>query len=160
MPSKRRLRHTSSSNAPPQVLLNSAKSGSLSGPATPTSSTLSMTLTTAATTNQIPKSNSSPNNVSGGDSSNDGGLTEKQLRNAYLLTLTKEQLRAECRKRGQKTTGNRTELVTICLMWKMLMIWFWLAFSVGILLLFVIFGIFEFGFTLSSILVFPYVELQ
>lgn len=28
-----------------------------------------------------------------------------------LATLTKEQLKIECRRRGQKTTGNKTELV-------------------------------------------------
>lgn len=28
-----------------------------------------------------------------------------------LAAMNKEQLRAECRKRGQKTTGNKTELV-------------------------------------------------
>lgn len=32
-------------------------------------------------------------------------------RNAYLLTLTKDQLKAECRKRGQKSNGTKTELV-------------------------------------------------
>ena len=37
---------------------------------------------------------------------------QQQLdRNAFLLTLTKEQLKVECRKRGQKTTGTKTELV-------------------------------------------------
>lgn len=28
-----------------------------------------------------------------------------------LLAMTKEQLKNECRKKGQKTTGNKTELV-------------------------------------------------
>lgn len=37
---------------------------------------------------------------------------QQQLdRNAFLLTLTKDQLKLECRKRGQKTTGTKTELV-------------------------------------------------
>lgn len=37
---------------------------------------------------------------------------QQQLdRNAFLLTLTKDQLKIECRKRGQKTTGTKTELV-------------------------------------------------
>lgn len=46
-----------------------------------------------------------------------GGLNitakqQQQLdRNAFLLTLTKDQLKIECRKRGQKTTGTKTELV-------------------------------------------------
>jgi hypothetical protein len=43
------------------------------------------------------------------------GLTAKQQqqleRNAFLETQTKDQLRQECRRRGQKTTGNKTELV-------------------------------------------------
>lgn len=39
---------------------------------------------------------------------------QQQLdRNAFLLTLTKEQLKVECRKRGQKTTGTKTELVLL-----------------------------------------------
>ena len=44
----------------------------------------------------------------------DGALTKLQQqiqRNAYLDTLTKEQLKFECRKRGQKTSGNKVELV-------------------------------------------------
>lgn len=37
---------------------------------------------------------------------------QQQLdRNAYLSALTKEQLKVECRKRGQKNTGNKAELV-------------------------------------------------
>jgi SAP domain len=43
------------------------------------------------------------------------GLTAKQQqqleRNAFLDTQTKDQLKQECRRRGQKTTGNKTELV-------------------------------------------------
>lgn len=48
-----------------------------------------------------------------------GGTTftakqQQQLdRNAFLLTLTKDQLKVECRKRGQKTTGTKTELVAV-----------------------------------------------
>lgn len=39
---------------------------------------------------------------------------QQQLdRNAFLLTLTKDQLKVECRKRGQKSTGTKTELVRI-----------------------------------------------
>lgn len=39
---------------------------------------------------------------------------QQQLdRNAFLLTLTKDQLKVECRKRGQKSTGTKTELVDI-----------------------------------------------
>lgn len=37
---------------------------------------------------------------------------QQQLdRNAYLSTLTKDQLKVECRKRGQKNTGTKAELV-------------------------------------------------
>jgi len=43
------------------------------------------------------------------------GLTAKQQqqleRNAFLDTQTKDQLKQECRRRGQKTTGNKIELV-------------------------------------------------
>lgn len=35
----------------------------------------------------------------------------KQQRNEYLQTLTKEQLKNECHKRGQKTCGNKNELL-------------------------------------------------
>lgn len=47
--------------------------------------------------------------------SNGSALTVKEQqqldRNAYLSTLTKDQLRVECRKRGQKNTGTKAELV-------------------------------------------------
>lgn len=51
-----------------------------------------------------------------GDSNASGSIfTAKQQqqldRNAFLLTLTKDQLKVECRKRGQKTNGTKTELV-------------------------------------------------
>lgn len=37
---------------------------------------------------------------------------QQQLdRNAYLSTLSKDQLKVECRKRGQKNTGTKVELV-------------------------------------------------
>lgn len=45
---------------------------------------------------------------------NGSGLSKQQQqldRNNYLSSLTKDQLKVECRKRGQKTTGNKTELV-------------------------------------------------
>lgn len=39
---------------------------------------------------------------------------QQQLdRNNYLFGLTKEQLKIECRKRGQKLTGNKNQLVHI-----------------------------------------------
>lgn len=55
----------------------------------------------------------------GGECANDNNdsapLTLKQQqqleRNQFLVALTKDQLRVECRKRGQKTNGNKTELV-------------------------------------------------
>lgn len=53
-------------------------------------------------------------NIGGGIGSGDG-LTTKQKqqldRNNYLSTLTKDQLKVECRKRGQKVTGTKIELV-------------------------------------------------
>lgn len=46
-------------------------------------------------------------------------LTAKQhhqlQRNAYLSTLNKDQLKLECRKRGQKTSGTKLDLVYITL---------------------------------------------
>lgn len=46
-------------------------------------------------------------------------LTAKQQqqleRNNYLTSLTKDQLKVECRKRGQKINGNKTDLVYICI---------------------------------------------
>lgn len=45
---------------------------------------------------------------------NGSGISKQQQqldRNNYLSSLTKDQLKIECRKRGQKTTGNKTELV-------------------------------------------------
>lgn len=47
---------------------------------------------------------------------NGSGISKQQQqldRNNYLSSLTKDQLKVECRKRGQKTTGNKTELVLI-----------------------------------------------
>lgn len=47
---------------------------------------------------------------------NGSGISKQQQqldRNNYLSSLTKEQLKIECRKRGQKTTGNKMELVLI-----------------------------------------------
>lgn len=56
------------------------------------------------------------NKTIGGNGNSSGiVLTAKQQqqlqRNAYLSTLTKEQLKFECRKRGQKTSGTKTDLV-------------------------------------------------
>lgn len=68
--------------------------------------------------NSVEQLNSTSVSVNGG--SNGGSLTtftakqQQQLdRNAFLLTLTKDQLKVECRKRGQKTTGTKTELVAL-----------------------------------------------
>lgn len=62
------------------------------------------------------------NTVTANGGTNGGPLStftakqQQQLdRNAFLLTLTKEQLKVECRKRGQKTTGTKTELVAFSL---------------------------------------------
>lgn len=54
--------------------------------------------------------------TNGGPLSTFTAKQQQQLdRNAFLLTLTKEQLKVECRKRGQKTTGTKTELVAFSL---------------------------------------------
>lgn len=44
------------------------------------------------------------------NSSNSSNVNRNKLPED-LLSLTKEQLKLECRKRGQKTTGTKTELV-------------------------------------------------
>lgn len=53
--------------------------------------------------------------VIGQNGHNGSALTLKEQqqldRNAYLSTLTKDQLKIECRKRGQKNTGTKAELV-------------------------------------------------
>lgn len=46
-----------------------------------------------------------PNSVS------ENGRTRQNLNPEALAAMSKEQLRAECRKRGQRATGNKNELV-------------------------------------------------
>lgn len=102
---------------------------------TPTSSSLHTLKSNVAAANAILQNNSSSTtnnnnypttisnnihqhnnalNIGGGIGSGDG-LTTKQKqqldRNNYLSTLTKDQLKIECRKRGQKVTGTKIELV-------------------------------------------------
>lgn len=45
------------------------------------------------------------------NSMSDNGKARQNLSPEVLGAMNKEQLRAECRKRGQKSTGNKTELV-------------------------------------------------
>lgn len=52
----------------------------------------------------------------GGKRTTKGGRSnnhQQQTNNDRFAQLTKEQLRVECRKRGQKTTGNKIELVGV-----------------------------------------------
>lgn len=42
----------------------------------------------------------------------DNGKARQNLSPEVLASMNKEQLRAECRKRGQRTTGNKNELVS------------------------------------------------
>lgn len=44
---------------------------------------------------------------------NVGNNAPKQKASDELLAMTKEQLKIECRKRGQKTSGNKAELVWV-----------------------------------------------
>lgn len=71
--------------------------------------------TAAATVNGDGGSGSSSTNSNSNTNIGGSQFTAKQQqqldRNAFLLTLTKEQLKIECRKRGQKTNGTKTELV-------------------------------------------------
>lgn len=63
----------------------------------------------------IKQSNSGTNSNNSSINTNDNNsliLKQQQLdRKAYLGALTKSQLKIECRKRGSKTTGNKTNLV-------------------------------------------------
>lgn len=45
------------------------------------------------------------------NSTSDSGKTRQNLNAESLASMSKEQLRAECRKRGQRSTGNKAELV-------------------------------------------------
>lgn len=45
------------------------------------------------------------------NSMSDNGKSRQNLSPEVLGAMNKEQLRAECRKRGQKSTGNKAELV-------------------------------------------------
>lgn len=45
------------------------------------------------------------------NSVSDNGRTRQNLSPEALAAMNKEQLRAECRKRGQRATGNKNELV-------------------------------------------------
>lgn len=63
-----------------------------------------------------PSNESSPRHLSYGDDDDEVFvLTSKQKqqlqRNEYLESLTKEQLKIEAKRRGQKTAGTKTELV-------------------------------------------------
>lgn len=88
MPSKRRIRNGTIATPPKKLL-------------------------TQTTSNNVNHLNNSNINASGGDV----GLTAKQEQqlkwNNYLATLNKDQLKIECRKRGSKTSGTKTELVPI-----------------------------------------------
>ncbi|XP_013184206.2 vacuole membrane protein 1 [Amyelois transitella] len=46
------------------------------------------------------------------NSVSDSGRTRQNLSPEVLAAMSKEQLRAECRKRGQRSTGNKNELLT------------------------------------------------
>lgn len=45
------------------------------------------------------------------NSVSDNGRPRQNLNPEALAAMNKEQLRAECRKRGQRSTGNKNELV-------------------------------------------------
>lgn len=66
----------------------------------------------------IKQTNSGTNSNNNSININDNNnliLKQQQLdRNSYLGALTKSQLKIECRKRGSKTTGNKTNLVRFC----------------------------------------------
>lgn len=45
------------------------------------------------------------------NSVSDNGRPRNNLTSEVLASMSKEQLRAECRKRGQRASGNKNELV-------------------------------------------------
>lgn len=107
MPStKRRSRHGQNSTSSASTLNNIKANGIIY-----TTNNLNNTnhhLNAIASTNKIGNGIT----VSGGSTSQLTLKQQQQLdRNAYLSTLTKYQLQIECRKRGQKTTGTKAELV-------------------------------------------------
>lgn len=61
--------------------------------------------------NSVPVANLANRPLATPPKSAGGGSNSSKLSSEQLLALTKEQLKVECRKRGQKTTGNRKELV-------------------------------------------------
>lgn len=107
MPPKRRQRHGVPASPPTITLLKTSVSDNSIADHHPTNKLIT------------------PNGFGGGHGDhegNNGGIDEHALtvkerqqleRNTYLLGLSKDQLKAECKRRGQKTTGTKTELVQL-----------------------------------------------
>lgn len=80
----------------------------------------------------IKQSHSGTNSNNNSINTNDNNnliLKQQQLdRNLYLGGLTKSQLKIECRKRGSKTTGNKTNLVRFLFIFHMFSFVFLLVF--------------------------------
>lgn len=117
MPPKRRVRN---GNFPtPAHILKPLISSSLPSAAA-VASAASVTATALANSGNVADysyaiANGSTTTSSSSSSLNASPLTVKQKqqleRNAFLSSLTKDQLKVECRKRGQRIAGNKTDLV-------------------------------------------------
>lgn len=110
MPPKRRIRNGSHPSA--AHILKPLISSSL-----PSAAAVAATASAAILANSAAKYNHQSSDTSVANGSVATPLTAKQLqqleRNNYLMSLTKDQLKVECRKRGQKINGNKTDLVYI-----------------------------------------------
>lgn len=110
MPPKRRIRNGSYPLA--AHILKPLISSSL-----PSAAAVAATASAAILANNAANYNHQNSEISVANGSAVASLTAKQQqqleRNNYLTSLTKDQLRVECRKRGQKINGNKTDLVYI-----------------------------------------------
>lgn len=109
MPPKRRIRNGSYPSA--AHILKPLISSSL-----PSAAAVAATASAAILTNSAANYNhhSSESSFTNGSVAPLTAKQQQQLeRNNYLTSLTKDQLKVECRKRGQKINGNKTDLVYI-----------------------------------------------
>lgn len=111
MPPKRRIRNGSYPSAA-HILKPLISSSLPSAAAVAATASAAILANSAANYNHH---NSSEFSVANGSVSTPLTVKQQQQleRNNYLTSLTKDQLKVECRKRGQKINGNKTDLVYI-----------------------------------------------
>ena len=106
MPPKRRIRNGTNHIIKPLISLNNNNSNNIAAAEKNNSSSSGFASITGT---------SNLNAVNGNGLLHQQQTITKQQqqlnRNNYLSSLTKDQLKFECRKRGQKTSGTKTELV-------------------------------------------------